>query len=111
MSGKAKVPTHEILRHDWSNFFDSFSRQHEGWLAILELLDPDIGAQEEVHDGSLEGVSIASGNDAKDRITISMGKRTGDHLSHSIDRPTHVWLQQISDGVDAALLIESENQP
>lgn len=38
------MPTQEIPRQEWNNFFDSFSRQHEGWLATLEIFGPEIGA-------------------------------------------------------------------
>src|SRR5712664_3846445 len=54
------MPTQEIPREDWSNFFDVFSRQHEGWLVTLEVFGPEVGAQEEAHQLPFEGISIAS---------------------------------------------------
>ncbi len=30
------MPAREIPRNQWLEFFDSFSRQHEGWLARME---------------------------------------------------------------------------
>jgi hypothetical protein len=44
------MPTREIPREQWNNFFDSFNRQHEGWLATLEVFAPEIGAQQEARD-------------------------------------------------------------
>ncbi|CAN5438101.1 hypothetical protein BH20ACI3_BH20ACI3_19140 [soil metagenome] len=41
------MPTQEIPRDEWKTFLDTFSRQHEGWLATLEVLGTDIGAQQE----------------------------------------------------------------
>jgi hypothetical protein len=104
------MPTQEIPREDWSKFFDVFSRQHEGWLATLEIFSPDVGAQEEAHELSLEGISIASGGSEADAIAISLGKTAEDHVTHTITKPKHVWLEQTSEGANAALEIESENQ-
>ena len=104
------MPTQEIPRKEWNNFFDTFSRQHEGWLATLEVFGPEIGAQEEARELPLEGVSIASGTDEPETIAISIGKSPEDHLSHTIVEPAHVWLEQTEEGANAALEIESENE-
>lgn len=100
------MPTQEIPREDWNNFFDAFSREHEGWLATLEVFAPDIGAQEEARELPLEGISVASGNEA-DAIAISLGKTPEDHVTHTVTKPEHVWLDQTSEGAKAALEIES----
>ena len=105
------MQTQEIPRHEWNNFFDSFSRQHEGWLATLEVFDSEVGAQEEAHELPLEGVSVASEADKSESITISLGRTPEDHISHTITKPEHVWLEKTDDGADAALEIESEDEP
>src|SRR5438128_10480979 len=97
------MPTQEISRKEWNNFFDSFSRQHEGWLATLEVLGRDIGAQEEVHELPLEGVSIGSGINQPETIAISIGRTPDDHISHTITNPEHVRLEPAVDVADAAL--------
>jgi uncharacterized protein DUF5335 len=104
------MPTQEIPRAEWNNFFDSFSRQHEGWLATLEVFAPDIGAQEEARELPLEGISIASEGGSAETIAINLGKSPEDHITHVISAPEHVWLEQTSGGANAALEIESENQ-
>ena len=104
------MPTQEIPREDWSNFFDVFSRQHEGWLASLEVFGPEVGAQEEVHQLPFEGISIAYGGNGADAIAINLGKTPEDHVTHTITKPEHVWLEQTDGGANAALEIESENQ-
>ena len=104
------MPTQEIPRNEWSTFFDGFSRQHEGWLATLEVFAPDIGAQEEAHELPLEGISIASEDGSAETIAINLGKSLEDHITHVISAPEHVWLEQTSGGANAALEIESENQ-
>jgi hypothetical protein len=104
------MATQEIPRADWSEFFDVFSRQHDGWLATLEIFAPDVGAQEEAHELPLEGISIASRGNSADAIAISLGKTPEDHVTHTITKPEHVWLEQTPGGANAALEIESENQ-
>jgi hypothetical protein len=102
------MSTQEIPRNQWNTFFDSFSRQHEGWLTTLELLNTDLGAQEEANELSFEGISLNSDNDESQAIVINLAKTPADHVSHMIDHPTHVWLERTDEGADASLAIESE---
>jgi hypothetical protein len=104
------MPTQEIPRTEWNNFFDGFSRQHEGWLATLEVFAPEIGAQEQAHELPFEGISIASADESPNEIAINLGKPSEDHITHTITKPEHVWLEQTPGGANAALEIESENQ-
>jgi hypothetical protein len=101
--------TREIPRDDWKSFFDTFSRQHEGWLATLEILGKDIGAQKEGDELPLTGVSLASGGDEPETISINLGGAPDDHVSHAIVGPTRVWLQQTTAGANAALEIEASD--
>jgi hypothetical protein len=102
------MPTQEIPREQWNNFFDSFNRQHEGWLATLEVFATDAGAQQEALDMPFEGISLAS-EKGESAVLISVGKSPPDHVSHKIDHPVHIWLQQTPAGADAALEIEAED--
>jgi Family of unknown function (DUF5335) len=104
------MPTQEIPRPEWNHFFAGFSRQHEGWLATLEVFAPEVGAQEEAHELPLEGISIGSADETPDVISINLGKRIEDHVTHTITEPEHVWLEQTSEGANAALEIESANE-
>ena len=104
------MTTKEIPREEWNTFFDVFTRQHEGWLATLEVFGPDVGAQQEASDLPLEGISIASAVEGAEAIAISFGKSPGDHITHTITEPEHVWLEQTTEGANAALEIESANQ-
>ena len=103
------MPTQAIPRDEWNNFFDSFSRQHEGWLATLEVFDDDLGAQQEARELPLSGISLSSGKD-KGTIALSLGKEPGDHVTHIIDEPEQVWVETTSEGVNAALEIEAKDQ-
>jgi hypothetical protein len=103
------MPTQEIPRAEWTTFFDTFSRQHEGWLATVEILSADIGAQQEVLNLPLEGIS-ASKDSVPQTIVISLGKTAEDHVTHTITNPNRIWLEQTSQGANAALEIESADE-
>jgi hypothetical protein len=103
------MKTKEIPRKEWREFFDSFSRQHEGWLATLEILGSEIGAQVEEHELAFEGV-VDEWNEAQgNEILIMFGAKPDDHITHSISRPAQVNLEQTDEGADAALAIKSED--
>jgi hypothetical protein len=104
------MPTKEIPRDEWNKFLDTFSRQHEGWLATLEIFAVDIGAQEQARDLPLKGITATSTDDESPSIVINLGKTTEDHVTHTITRPTRLWLEQTPAGANAALEIESADQ-
>jgi len=103
------MQTQEIKRSEWQGFFNIFSRQHEGWLATLEILGPDMGAQEEGHELALEGVSLSSGADENESISIDLGRSADEYVSHSIPEPARVWVEQTDEGANAALEIEAKD--
>ena len=104
------METKEIPRDQWRSFFDVFSRQHEGWLATLEIFGPEIGAQQEAWQLPLAGVTFESRGSEPETITIDLGKTPEDHVSHTISQPVHVWLEQTTEGANAALEIESADE-
>lgn len=103
------MTTQAIPREQWNNFFDSFSRQHEGWLATLQIFGDEIGAQEEARELPLSGISLSSAKN-ENSIALSLGEEPGDHITHIIQEPKQVWVETTSEGVNSALEIESEDQ-
>jgi Family of unknown function (DUF5335) len=103
------MQTREITRTEWPSFFDSFSRKHQGWLATLEILGPDIGAQVEERELAFEGITDESDEADGNTIMIMTGGKADDHVTHTITRPTEVSLEQTDEGADAALAIKSED--
>lgn len=101
------MTTQEIPRAEWNKFFNTFSRQHEGWLATLEVLGRDVGAQEEAHQLPLAGVSLCSGEGKTETISIDLGKRPDEHVSRAISDPSRIWLEKTDAGANAALEIEA----
>ncbi|HYE64766.1 MAG TPA: DUF5335 family protein [Pyrinomonadaceae bacterium] len=104
------MPTREIPRDEWITFFDGFSRQHEGWLVTVEVLGQEIGAQIEARELPLEGVTADLGKEGEDTISIILGASPEEHVTHIINAPTHVRLEQTAEGANATLQIESAGE-
>jgi len=100
------MQTREIPRDEWVAFFDSFSRQHEGWLVRLEVFGSDIGAQVEAEEMPLQGIA-ADLKDGEETISIIIGEAPEQHVAHSIAAPTHVRLEETEQGAQEVLQIES----
>lgn len=101
------MQTIEITKTEWPAFFDGFSRKHQGWLATIEILGPDIGAQVEARELAFEGITGESNEARGNTIMIMAGGKPDDHVTHTISRPTEVSLEQTDEGADAALAIKS----
>lgn len=99
----------EIQRTEWSEFFDSFSRQHEGWLATLQIFNLEIGAQVQEQELSFAGIVAAWDNRGGIEIAIMLGRSADDHVTHTIRDPIEVRVEQIDERADAVLAIKSED--
>ena len=97
-----------IPRADWREKLDQFSLTHDGWRVSLELLDQQIGAQPEIDDLPLRGVTAeVRGRDST--ITIAAEARNKAQITHVIHKPVDVRLEQNDDGADLALEIETRD--
>jgi len=97
----------EILRDEWVEYLDSFSRQHEGWLVTVEVFGADIGAQVEAQELPLQGITAELKGGGEDAITVILGGKGAERVAHSIAQPTHVRVEQTAEGANMALQIES----
>ena len=104
------METREIPRDEWPSFFDIFSRQHEGWLATLEVVAQKVDAQPERRELPLKAISLTPTVDESTAIAIELGKTAEDHVKHPVIEPTHVWLIRTPEGANAALKIESADK-
>lgn len=100
------MATKEIPREAWTEFFDSFSRRHEGWLVTVQVLG-SVGAQVEARELPLRGIS--SDRDGKNTISIMVGATSEKRATHIIGKPTHVHVEETAAGADRALQVESES--
>ena len=101
------MPTQEISRKAWPEFFHGFSSAHQGWLATIEVFGSEFGAQIEVRDLPFEGITADLRNPDKDSISLMVGKTADDHMTHTVMAPTHVRIDQTHEGANEALQIES----
>lgn len=99
------MQTKEIQQIEWSEFFDNFSRKHQGRPVSIEILGEDTGAQTEGSGLALEGITVDRDDVSGNTILIMLGSSTDDHITHSIKRPTNVSLGT-DEGVDFALAIK-----
>jgi len=96
-----------IPRADWRAKLDEFSVAHQGWRVSLELLEPSLGAQPEIDDLPLRGVT-AEVDAPEPAITIAAGS-TSDQITHVVHTPMRVQLEKNDAGADMALEIESSD--
>ncbi len=102
--------TRQIPREEWVSFFDTFTRMHEGWLASLEVMAPELGDLVEIRNQPLVGITAEIHPAGRDAIVMLFGRPPA-HLTHMIQRPTSVWLKQTAQGDDEALEIEAADAP
>jgi hypothetical protein len=97
----------DIPTHEWPGFFDGFSRQHDGWLASIEVLGADIGDQIESREQPLRGITAELGMPGGDAISILLGDTPDKHVTHVVHAPRRVSLEQTDEGADQAVHIEA----
>jgi len=100
--------TREIPRNEWIKFFDDFSKQHQGWVVIVEVISPELGDQEEINGLPLVGIS-ADAKDGENRIEIMVGGKPEAHLTHIIESPKRVWVKEAEEEAHEAVDVESED--
>ena len=91
--------TREIPRDEWRSFFDVFSKQHEGWLATLEICHRNNIAQPQGRELPFEAISITATADKSTAIAIDLGKSAEDYVKHAVIEPTHAWLVRTPEGL------------
>jgi hypothetical protein len=100
MNGNEMImQTRTVSSEGWEQFFDSFSRIYMGSRATLEILADDLGAQMEVEDMPLTGISFDTSG-----LELHFQTREG-HLVHRIASPARIAIEERSDGLVAAIEI------
>src|SRR5258705_3737731 len=98
----------EIPRDQWVKFFDTFSKQHEGWIVTVELIGAQLGDQEESTRLPLVGISADTKGRQK-RVDIIVGGRRDGNLTRIINAPKRVWLKEPEEPAHEAIQAESED--
>lgn len=97
--------TIEIPRADWIPALKEFSAIHDGWLVSLDILSTALGAQPQIIDLPLVGVTFEANNGGA--MAITAGRSAADHMTHMIQAPSHLWIERTDAGADVALEVES----
>jgi Family of unknown function (DUF5335) len=96
-------PTDELPRAGWQAQLDELTRQHEGHDVTIELLDRDLGDEEEVERLPLSYI----GFDPKDDVVIvAVGGRDGRYpvvLRHLVEHPQRILADSSADDGRVAL--------
>jgi hypothetical protein len=105
---ETEMVTREIPPGEWPEFFDAFTRRHEGWLVTVELFG-ELGAQVEANERPLKGI-FTEGKTGSPAIEILTGSGPADSLTHVIAHPTRVQVEETPEGAESALQIESKDE-
>lgn len=99
------METVEIPRPQWPEFFEDFSREHEGQIATLEVVGRDLGAQIEADAMPLIGLSAEPSDDV---VWVALARDADEHLTHGVHGVTHVRVER--SGKDAADVVQLESR-
>lgn len=94
-----------IDKTDWMDFFDGFSKSHEGDEAQLHIIGRAYGNQEEAAWMPLAGISY---DPHHNQLFISVGGMTSRypaHLTHTIDGPRQVHVTYNAEGEVSSMII------
>jgi hypothetical protein len=103
------MQTRQIPKSEWPAFLDRFSRQHGGSLVKLEILGSEIGAQVSESGLALEGLTDEWDEMNGSTIIITAGNTPDHHITHSINLPKEISLEQTDEGADVALSIKAND--
>ncbi len=97
----------EIPRDEWRTQLDSFSRQHEGWIVRVQVVDADGQSRTESRDLPLQGISADSPDN--NAVDIMVGEKPDDHVTHEIKDPVAISIERTDAGADRALRIRGND--
>jgi hypothetical protein len=100
------MKTVEIPREAWVDWLNQFTVTHENQPVSVDILGPDIGAQPQIDNLPLIGVS-ADRLDHDGTIAVSVAGSAAQHLTHIIPAVTGIYVEETDEGAHLALNIVS----
>lgn len=94
--------TRHVLAADWRQTLDDLSRTYDGMLVSLEIVGGDVGAEEEVRDQPLRGITFDPTG-----VTVQIAKTGGIHLDHHVAQPRTLRIVETNEGAVMAVEIEA----
>jgi hypothetical protein len=93
--------TRQVPFTEWRGTLDDLSRSFAGALVSLEVVGGEVGAEEEVCNQPLRGITSD-----RNGVTVQIEKAGGIHLSHRIAHPQKVRIVESMEGSLIAVEIE-----
>jgi len=100
------MKSHVVNATEWTSFADRFSRSHEGWVASLEISEPNEPPKIEVDESPFRGATIEK-HDSGDTFVLTFGYEPEEHFAHIIHGPHSIVSSETDDRSQASLIIES----
>jgi hypothetical protein len=88
---------------EWTEFLDSFSRSHAGWLTTLQIVSEKAPVEVEARRLPLEGIVADEKDAAGRRISIFLGWEGRTRLTHAVVAPSLVRQERTEEGADVGL--------
>jgi hypothetical protein len=100
--------TSVIPREQWRFFCDTFSRQHRGWPAVVNIVGANAEPHTEVNFLPFEGVSAVM-EDGESSISLTLGEGRGQHLTRTIADPARIVVGRCISAACAFEVLEVED--
>jgi Family of unknown function (DUF5335) len=84
----------EIPRSQWVRFLNNFSKNHDGWLAKVEVLEPGNRFGEETRTMPLLGITVDIKPGARNTTSVILGIQPNVHLTHMIPRTKRITFNE-----------------
>jgi nucleotide-binding universal stress UspA family protein len=105
LSRSLAIGSRQIEPTHWRTFFDELSLRHLGHPATLTRLEPG-AAEREVHQLPLLGMTLEGSPAAS--VVVMLGGSDATHLTHTIEHPVEVRIEEFDTHGTTRLLIRSE---
>ncbi len=101
------MQTYEIPREKWPTDVTRFGEDHYRWLVSVEVLGNDIGAQPEVRNLPLEGLSAepaAKGGS----VSVFVERDKDEHVTRFIQHPAKILVDEEDNGRAAMQIVSAD---
>jgi Family of unknown function (DUF5335) len=92
--------TKHIQAADWRQTLDTLSRSYDGAMVSLEIVGGRVGAEEEIHDQPLRGISSD-----RSGMTVRIERPGRLHLDHRVAHPETLRIVETDEGAVMAIEI------
>lgn len=102
------MATREIPHNEWIQFLNEYSRQHQGWIATVEVKGGNVGDHIEARSMSFRGVTYEEKGTNKGAIDIYLDKGTQSNETRTIVQPSHLRIAS-DGGTDKGFEVEAKD--